>query len=111
MTTQGGLRIATTLDSSTTLYYLFCDAACLNTSNWYFTGLFVARDADVALTLDANDRPRIAFSQGIVGGQYASTDENLYFAQCDTNCGNAANWSGLQIGQQYDARYGVQIAI
>ncbi|HET6632819.1 MAG TPA: hypothetical protein VFG73_08965 [Rhodanobacteraceae bacterium] len=74
-------------DAFTGVQYASCNNACTSAANWYATAINLSSDAD--LSFAATGKPRVI---------YTTTDTNtlntdLAYAACDTNCGNAANWS------------------
>jgi hypothetical protein len=78
-------------------YYLSCDAGCITASNWYTTTVItpgIEPDA-LQLVFDPNNRPRV------LGYDY--TNDGLFYAECNSNCSNAANWGSVgQIAPIYD---------
>lgn len=78
------------------LYYLACDAAsCAGVSAWLGTKLNLPEmrgEDGVALALDGQNRPRIAYHAPMTAGF------GLHYAWCDANCaGSAAAWSSAEV--------------
>jgi hypothetical protein len=69
--------------------YLSCDAGCATASNWYTTTVVTPGLEPDALQLvfDPNGRPRV------LGYDY--NNDGLFYAECNSNCSNAANWGSI----------------
>jgi hypothetical protein len=78
-------------------YYLSCDTGCTAASNWYTTTVLtpgLEPDA-MQLVFDPNNRPRVL--------GYDFENDGLFYAECNSNCSNAANWGSVgQIAPIYD---------
>jgi hypothetical protein len=74
-------------------FYGQCDASCTQFANWTFNQfLVISAQADLKFT--ASGHPRVAFENpapNILNGQ------ELYYAGCDSDCGNEANWPGVAL--------------
>ena len=66
------------------LYYLSCDAPCTLAANWQITYVDEQLDESIQLTLDAQDRPRIA--------RFFNSDVVKY-DWCDSGCQDSNNWN------------------
>jgi hypothetical protein len=95
-TSSGQPRLATVifggLPQSGQLGYFECNTACeANALNWL--GSFLAQrgsgHATWALRLDSQNRPRLAFFQGDLGGGQGNA---LGYLWCDTGCEDSAHW-------------------
>ena len=74
-------------------FYGQCDTGCTQFANWTFSQ-FTTISAQADLAFSASGHPRVAFESpapNIVDGQ------ELYYAGCDTDCGNEANWPGIAL--------------
>jgi len=70
-------------------HYLTCDAGCTTASNWYTTTVVTPGlnpDA-MQLVFDPNGRPRVL--------GYDFENDGLFYAECNSNCSNAANWGSV----------------
>ncbi len=78
-----------------TLYYLGCDTtSCTQGQSWQALDLNLPNyngEDGVALALDSQNRPRIAYHAGL------TTGDGLYYVYCNTNCGTAANWQAGRV--------------
>jgi hypothetical protein len=78
-----------------TLYYLKCDAAsCTSNQAWQALDLNLPDyngEDGVALALDNQNRPRIAYHAGL------TTGDGLYYVYCNANCGVAASWQSGRV--------------
>jgi hypothetical protein len=88
------------------LSYLACDSACTNVANWTLLPLYErgGGHATWSLRLDASNRPRLAFYQGVPD---AGGGDRLNYLWCNATCTSAANWGlvgvGLAAGDGMDA--------
>jgi hypothetical protein len=72
-------------------FYAYCDGGCTSAANWYETRLLDDFDAyDFKLAFSPNGQPRLVY------GTYDSdtVSQQMAYAECNQNCGAAANWSG-----------------
>src|SRR5207248_2260965 len=86
--------------SAAVLEYTECDANCTQAASWSAAlALYYVSSENWAFTLDAQDRPRIAWNQGhtAIAGQEMS-DEKIFYGWCDANCTTFASWNGFDVG-------------
>lgn len=87
------------------LYYLTCDANCLNPASWNRVNLGLPTGAGdgVDLVLDSQERPRMAYLMG----------EDLHYSSCDGGCDNADNWKHRELDTtgQMEADFPVPLPI
>lgn len=65
------------------LYYFACDVSCGVSANWQFTNIHEQLDDSIQLTLDAQNRPRVA--------RYFNHNTVMYDG-CNSDCMNPNNW-------------------
>ncbi len=75
-------RLAAVADGE--LYYLSCDVSCGSAGNWQITFIAEQIDESIQLTLDSQDRPRIA--------RYYNSNAIMY-DWCNSGCQDANNWN------------------
>jgi len=79
------------------IYYLACDSNCENSNNWQRAYLF-DRGSGVNVSWDLEmygNSPRLAFYEG---AQLGGAGDTLFYAWCNGNCLNAANWQRRNLG-------------
>lgn len=71
-------------DTTRSLFYLWCDEACLSAESWQITGVGLPDEEGIGadLELDAQGRPRVAFLSSTALG----------YAWCDGACATSAGW-------------------
>lgn len=89
-------------DRASGLYYFACDVGCGDRANWGRVKIGErgqGSDLSWDLTLDANDRPRVAhFPEALENDQ----GERLWYVWCDTDCLVEASWQRLNLGLPVD---------
>jgi hypothetical protein len=95
---SGGAHTAFYTEQS--IYYAYCPAGCANLANWSETSIADAGSSEnwldhPALALDASNRPRMMWY----------IDPNYFYAECNANCTNAANWTAVQVPVAADQSY------
>lgn len=73
------------------LYYAYCAGECDDRANWqstYIPSTNLGSTRAAQIEVDAQNRPRIAFNEGV---------GSAYYAQCDTNCLLPTSWNTLQV--------------
>jgi len=90
------------------LAYAYCEANCDNPDNWYGPTVISNLGAYEAFSLDVTSQgmPRLAYYTGYLGSDNPENDL-LYYAWCDSDCWEAANWTVSDIG--LPARYGLHV--
>ena len=80
-------------DSYSDAFYVYCDSACTNASNWWKLPI------NVVIFSDPNTRPTLTFTSAgqpritaVVMGDPTPPDYLTYIT-CDTDCGNPASWT------------------
>jgi hypothetical protein len=88
-------------------YYLTCEANCTNASNWLTTTVDTPDLLPDVLQLvfDTNNRPRVL--------GYDEYNSQLVYAECNSNCSNAANWGsvGLFTPIYYMSEFGFTLRV
>lgn len=81
-------------------FYAYCDGNCTSAANWYETRLLDdshARDFDLAFS--PGGQPRLAFATY----DSESLAQPMIYAECNQNCGSAANWAGFVVANAVSA--------
>lgn len=69
-------------------FYAFCDANCTVLQNWYEEKISNSSDLyDFSMAFSPSGGVRIAFKNA------TTYPDKLQYAECDTNCGDEANWT------------------
>jgi hypothetical protein len=81
-------------------FYAYCDNNCTQATNWFETRLLAdshARDFDLAFS--PTGQPRLTFAT------YNSDTmaQPVVYAECNQNCGTAANWAGFVVANTVSA--------
>jgi hypothetical protein len=82
------------------LYYVFCDAGCTDSANWYEENISAGPDYDgdrvqtPALKFTSQGQPRIITQLYSVD---QSLPEGVYYFSCDAGCDQKANWQRTRI--------------
>lgn len=78
------------------LYYAECDRNCTETANWTTSVIVDHQSAqDItgdALAVDSKGRPRFIMHTYVAYLGVGQKEPHTYYAQCDQNCSNSANW-------------------
>lgn len=88
----------TTLDNTSGLYYLECNANCASLANWQRVRLLDrgnGPDVGWDMELDAAGRPRMIFYQGSLDG---GGGNSLQYAWCNGSCLTDSNWTLTHFG-------------
>jgi hypothetical protein len=84
--------------------YGYCANRCGSETNWTFVEIFTSHvefgrePRQVQLQLDSNDHPRIGFE---VDG-YSPKSDGFFYAECNTDCTNAARWGTINFAEAGD---------
>ena len=93
-----------------TLNWQECASNCTSPSSWTGTDLFYAPTKYIAVALDAQARPRVAFNLGGLGE--VALQHFSFYGWCDQGCTNVANWTNAQLPlAQGDGEEGLALAI
>jgi len=85
----------TTQNNHPGTFYMSCQANCTDSNQWTETPLHTAELFDkVTLAFSPSGQPRLAF-----GFFDENIDLYLSYAQCDSNCTDGANWTGMPLVQ------------
>lgn len=87
---SGGVHTAFYTDQS--IYYAYCPADCGNPANWSETPI-----VDAGSSYDWLDHPSLALDAGSHPRMMWYIDPDYYYAECNANCTNAANWTAVQV--------------
>lgn len=74
-------------------FYVYCDAGCSDSANWFETQISLADGFDYevysypSLTFSSTGQPRLAALMDVVGG-----DISFYYSACDSGCSDGGNW-------------------
>jgi hypothetical protein len=73
--------------------YAECNSSCDNSAQWGNALLYsVGPQVNLRLRLDSNNRPRLAFYTGVIGGGDPANDL-LFYTWCNTSCLTGSNWN------------------
>jgi hypothetical protein len=89
--------------------YGMCEGACIHPAHWAFTSLTEAHPRPVGwgepfsrfFALDPLGRPRFVYYDN--GANSNDPHRGVFYAYCDSNCGNAANWQETKLFEDPDA--------
>ncbi|RYE09533.1 MAG: hypothetical protein EOP22_08700 [Hyphomicrobiales bacterium] len=102
----GGLHAAHTgYDGETGdfVYYSACTASCENAGNWRSVTLPLADPQILQVAVTPDGRPRLM----IGSSTYVSGASTLFtYAECDTACTEAANWTLVPVANKADGTFG-----
>jgi hypothetical protein len=95
---SGGVHMAFYTEQS--IYYAYCPAGCDNPANWSETLIADAGSSEnwldhPSLALDTSNHPRMMWY----------IDPDYFYAECNTNCTNAASWTVVQVPVAGDPYY------
>lgn len=80
------------------LRYARCDANCLDAFNWQSTQVEIAPAEELALVLNAQGQPRIAFKMGEFDDSGNNSFNSLYYLWCNGDCQTAtAQWQRARV--------------
>ncbi len=87
------------------LKYAQCDSNCTNPANWSTVIVDSASDVGLytSIVIDGSGNPRISY--------YDQSDKDLKYAECNSNCDQAGNWTTITVDSTGDVGMFTSIAI
>jgi hypothetical protein len=94
LTAEGAPRVL--LPTYLRVYFAQCDGSCTDRANWKI-GVIVDHQSErdvtgQALALDSKGRPRFVMHTYLAYLGIGQREPHTYYAQCDSNCTEAASW-------------------